>query len=674
MIFVVCVLAWLAVVLSWWWTHRNRYWDVAIKTNGDIKQQIVQLPLRHILNPKLRQEIKIFNRLCLVMPTIDGVAVMYREQMKALLRNPRYRPRQDPYERLFYGYACYVLSQKYKDEIKCRQLHRNLIFLLAPKRKIIKKINAILPRQQYLVNSLPIYKVFHDTYCDPLQPGIFASEPWQQIVAHGSYIKYVNHQMVVKRYAHAYELKSDNWQMVTIKVATDKRDFTCEVNRGVIICKHLRTGESHTFTVRGEKIRLATSLCEKKDALEIYLSWQGEAVVGLDGGEARWLTDNEISENKRLEGIVDKAYRAKYITGEKLRTRYLAASKLVPSLDNLTKVVILEKPEDFINQWNSLNDFKKVARLFGGFNLVFIYSGAVPIIEETVRLTVKEHQITECHRERLWIYFVDRSTTDPDALYLLIRLSQSGHYVPLEQTPPGLAVSRTWPYTKTLTVSNTLPQKMTKNLVIPLVFHRPSIVSAHGTVLTVVGLASGKISHYVLPTSLQIKNEWLTTHINIPLKVKLAGYETRQFTITRQENNCKSRLTKKELVTALQEIEIKTDDKKFDAIFNKTIVEGDDMATLAAVKVAYQNQDRKLLLAALDERHQITADVWQYLLTQIVGLRARVDKIYLTPCINIMGEFTVKFVCMEQQYAFSTKKNLSSKVNFVTIKHGNSNG
>ena len=124
----------------------------------------------------------------------------------------------------------------------------------------------------------------------------------------------------------------------------------------------------------------------------------------------------------------------------------------------------------------------------------------------------------------------------------------------------------------------------------------------------------------------------------------------------------------------MQEIEIKTDDKKFDAIFNKTIVEGDDMATLAAVKGAYQNQDRKLLLAALDERHQITADVWQYLLTQIVGLRARSDKIYLTPCINIMGEFTVKFVCMEQQYAFSTKKNLSSKVNFVTIKHGNSNG
>ena len=98
------------------------------------------------------------------------------------------------------------------------------------------------------------------------------------------------------------------------------------------------------------------------------------------------------------------------------------------------------------------------------------------------------------------------------------------------------------------------------------------------------------------------------------------------------------------------------------------------MKTLSAVKVAYQNQDRKLLMAVLGERHQITVDVWQYLLTQFVGLRVRADKIYLTPCVNVMGEFTINFECRGQKYAFNTKKNLSGSAKFATINYGNSNG
>ena len=133
-------------------------------------------------------------------------------------------------------------------------------------------------------------------------------------------------------------------------------------------------------------------------------------------------------------------------------------------------------------------------------------------------------------------------------------------------------------------------------------------------------------------------------------------------------------MTKKDLATALREIQINTDDKKLNALFNKSVIEGEDVGTLAAVKVAYQNQDRKLLLVALEERHQITADVWQYLLTQFVGLRVRADKIYLTPCVNVMGEFSITFECQGRKYAFNTKKNLSSSAKFATIKYGNSNG
>lgn len=672
--FVICALGWLALLVVWWWTHRNRYWLIETKTAGVVKQKIIRLPLSHVRNLKLRREIKIFNRLCLVMPTVNGVAVFYREQLRALLRNPRHRPSDNPYERLFYGYACDVLAQKTPQEVVQRQLRRNLTFLLAPKRKIVKRIQAVWTRQSYQLYSKPIYKIFNDCFCDPLQPGIVMKQPWQFVV-HGSYIKYYNQDLVVKRYAHGYALQAATTQTVTIKVAADKNDFDCVVSRGVVTCKHLTTGEVHTYAVRGDKVRLATSVCAKIDALEIYVTWQGEAKISLDGGDAQWLPLADVAANQRLERIVTAAHQAKFITGERLRARYLAALKVVPSLSCLTKVVVLQNENDFLLAWQSLKDYQRIAELFQGFNLVFVYSGAVPVVEQIIRANVSAQQIKISHEKHLWLYFVDRTVTDPDALYYLTKVAQGGHYVPVEPTPPGLAISHTWPYVKTLTVTNTLAHKMTRNLVVPLIFNQPMVVSAGGTILKAVNLNTGHVSHYVLPVAVHLPNEWITTHVNLPLKVKLAGYETRQFTITRRESNQKVRLTKKDLATALREIQICTDDKKLDAVFAKTVVEGEDPKTLAAVKVAYQNQSRKLLLAALNERHQITVDVWQYLLTQFVGLRVRGDRIFLTPCVNVMGEFTINFECQGQKYAFNTKKNLSRGIKFANINHyGNSNG
>lgn len=659
--------------VTWWWTHRNRYWLIETKTAGTVRSRIVKLPLRHIDYEKLRREIKIFNRLCLVMPTVNGVAVVYREQLSALLRDAKYKPSADPYERLFYGYACYMLTQKLTDEVIVRQLKRNLLFLLAPARKIVKRQAVVWSRKKYQLNATPIYKIFQDCYLNPLQAGIVTSMPWQ-ISVQGSYIKYYNADVVVKRYAHAYTLQAETTQTVTLKVAPDKTDFDCQINRGVVTCRHLPTGEVHTYTVRGEQVRLATSLCGKTDALEIYLTWSGTAKVGLDGGQPRGLTQSEIMHNQRLEKLVTAAYQAKYVTGERLRARYLAALKVVPSLDGLTRVVTVRSVEEFLQAWAALDDYRQIARLFHGFSLVFLYSGAVAGIVEQMMQRITNELMNECHQDQLWLYLIDRTVTNPDALYFLSKMATGGHYVAPAPTPTGLSVTKNWPYVKTLTVTNTLAQTMTRDLVVPLVFNHLSVVSANGSILMVVGVNSGRVSNYVLPTTVHLTGEWLTTHFNLSLKVKLAGYETRQFTITRRENQTKTRLTKKDLATAVSEIQIHTDDKKLDAVFNKTVVDGEDINLLAAVKAAYQNQDRKLLLTALGDRHQITVDVWQYLLTQLVGLRVRAGKIYLTPCVNIMGEFTIAFVCAKHQYQFNTRKNLSNSANFVTIKYGNSNG
>ena len=673
MLFAICVITLLGVLGGLVWLRRNRYWLVETKTAGTVRSRIVRLPLQHIDNKKLRHEIKIFNRMYLVLPVVHGVAVAYREQLRTLLRNPKTKPSADPYERLLYGYACYVLMHKVGDEVVRRQLRHNLLFLLAPKRKIVKRQNVTWVRCQYQFHSVPVYKIFRDCYLDPLQPGITLPEPWQMVV-HGSYIKYYNDHMVVKRYAHAYELSATETQTITLKVANDKTDFDCQISRGVVTCRHLPSGESHTYAVRGDNVRLATSMCAKVDALEIYITWQGDAKICLDGGQPHWLTCAEVTDNQRLEHLVNTAYQSQFIMGERLRTRYLTAVKLVPSLHGLTRVVAVRSVDDFWRVWNALEDYRYVARLFRGFSLVFLYSGAVGDVANVMLANLTQEQIMVCQQDNLWIYLIDSTVTEPDAWYILNKMARSNHYVAPAQTPVGLSVSRTWPYTKTLTVTNNLPRTVTQNVSIPLRFNRLSVVTAVGTILTVVGLVSGRVNTYVLPVPVHIAGEWMTTHVNIPLKIKLAGYETRQFVIMRRENQSKDRLTKKDLMTALSEIQIRTDDKKFDALFNKPVIDGEDSGVLTAVKAAYQNQSRKLLLAALGERNQITMDVWQYLLTQVVGIRVRVGKIYLAPCMNIMGEFTLSFLCEGQRYCFNTKKNLPTSDRFATIKYGNTNG
>ncbi|MCQ2382134.1 MAG: hypothetical protein MJ054_02405, partial [Clostridia bacterium] len=513
------------ISFAWWWTHRNRYWIIETKTTGVVKSRIVHLPLQHIKHEKLRREVKIFNRLCLVLPTVNGVAVIYREQMRSLLRNPKYKPSNNPYERLFYGYACYVLMQKNIDEVFQRQLKRNLLFLFAPSRKIVKRRLVVWSRRQYELHSTPIYKIFKDNYLDPTQPGIVLPTPCRT-ETYGSYLKYYNNEIIVRRYAHAYTLDSKDLQTITLKVAHDKTDFDCQINRGIITCKHLSTKETHTYAVRGEQVRLATSMCSHVDALEIYITWQGHCEIRLDGGHPRWLTLQEIETNQHIEHLVTSAYQSKYITGERLRSRYLSAEKLVPSLSGSSKVIAVRTADDFRQVWVDLTCYRKIASLFQGFSLVLLYSGATTEVTDLMMTTLTNDVITSCHQNQLWLYLIDRTVTETDALYIFNKMANSHHYVPPAPTPTGLTVTKNWPYVKTLTVTNTLSKSMTRDLVIPLQFNQLSVVSANGTVLTVVGLSSGRVNTYVLPVSLHLTGEWITTHVNIPLKVKLAGYES----------------------------------------------------------------------------------------------------------------------------------------------------
>lgn len=667
--FTLCALGFISGVVWLGWWYRNRYQSLRYNPHAPVKEQIVQLPLRGLTHQRLRHEVKIFNKMCLVLPTRQGVAVAYQEQLTALLREPTHQPGTDPYEKLFYGYACAVLLQKKPPVVVTRQLQKNLLFVFAPKRKIVQRRRVTLATTFDPWCLVPTYKIFDHEYLDPRQPD-FRTEVPLSLSVNDSYLKYYHHDLVIRRYENFYELTAVGTQKITLVVAADKSDYTCQINRGTITCKNLTTGAVKTYTVRGEQVRLGTSLCAATDALEIYLTWQGQATVSVNHGTKQLLSPETVAWHRQAERIVTAAYHAKYIHGQKLRLRYQAAEKYVPSLRLLTRVVLVNEPDDFLHVWQDLTIYQRVATLFGGFNLVFVYPGVAPLVADLVAEMVTPEQRQACQQAQLLLYFVDRTVTDPDALYFLTRMAGDNFYAPPAMTTTTATLPKTFPYVKSLTVANPAPHPVTKQLIYPLVFTTPMIVTVDGSVLQAVGLYTGRISTYHLPTVYHQRDEFLTTHLNLPIKIKLQGFEQKQLTVTRMETTTRRRLRAKDLVAALSEIVVTTMDKNLNTIFVKPVNDGEDAATLHLVKLADKNVDRKILVAALGDKHALTADVWQYLLTKIIGVRLAGGKIYLAPNVNLLGEFTLSGVCHGEKFIFNTRKYLPNNQSHATIPYG----
>lgn len=648
---------------------RNPYLILRTAVTGAVRERIVRLPLKGITYSPLRHEIKIFNHLCLVMPSAHGVAVAYVTHMAGLLADPHYRPSTDPYDRLLYAYACAVLLSKSTDERQQRQLRKHLWFVFAPARKIVKRINPIWSSQLYSLYRVPFYKIFNNGYCDPRVCPIQTDQPLTMTV-YGSYVKYQNANLTLRYFGNFYELEMRSEQQIALTVAKDKTDYDCTINRGVVTIKHLVTGESHTYTVHGEQVRLGSSLASATDKLVIYLTGQGHLTISVDHASRQLLTTAELTANRQVENIVTAAYQAHWVHGEKLLTRYRAAVKCVPSLKWLTHVVMVREPVDFFLVWDELSAYRRAAKLCGGFNLVFLYAASNRMVADLVTGFIDDATVRACQAERLLLFFIDRTTVEPDALYLLTKMSKPTTYVPPAPVLPAVRVTKSYPYVARLSVRNASPNPVTKTVDWPLTFRGWSVVSGQGSILTVVNVDSGRQATYHLPTAVHLTGEYLADHWTIPIKVKLAGYEQRQLTVTRHDAVLPSRPRVKDLVAALDDIQIKTADTALQALFNKPLDNQENPSLLALVKAAVKNVDQQLLLAVLADKHALPADVWQYLLTKVVGIRFAGGKIHLTPCVNLLGDFALSLTCHGEKYHFNTKKGLPSSTKIATITYG----
>jgi hypothetical protein len=467
-------------------------------------------------------------------------------------------------------------------------------------------------------------------------------------------------------------------------VADDKCDWDCGISRGVVCCRNLIDGRTKKYKITGENVHIASSLLEKTDKLEIYVTAVGFVGVSVDGAKRRLLSPGEIDFNKRVEEIVKAAHNSQFVVGENLRQRYLTTEKQIPSLRLLTVVNEICDAETILNALDNLEYYKKAAKLFNGLNIVFLYSGGNDFVAKLVSGFIAREDITDLYKNRVFMYFIDRIVVPVDVVYYLTRMIRAGGVGVggavrtdntrlqrggnAEKQTTGGAVGvrenmgsggmgatgkntgsgntvravvcdkividnervgvhevkgKSYPYSKTVVLQNGNPKPQNVTVAVPIIFGGLSVVSVTGKTVTVVGLNSGRTNIYKLPKEaiVNVRDEMITDSMEILYKTKLAGYEERRFQIIKNEGVLSPKERKNRFLKSLADICVRSADPKFDKIFSLPVTEKETPQILSAVKATVKNVDRALFISILSARNELGSDLWAWLLNKIIGVR-----------------------------------------------------
>jgi hypothetical protein len=437
----------------------------------------------------------------------------------------------------------------------------------------------------------------------------------------------------------------------------------------LVKCINLINGEVKKYKITGDKIRLATSVAEKTDALEIYVTCVGKAVISVDGAKERLLSFTEIEYNKRAEQIISAAYNSKFVAGQNLLQRYNSVEKEIPSMRLLSVVYEITDADVFITVIEEVELYKKIAKLFGGFNIIFLYSGGNDFAAKLVSGFIGRDDIGELYKSNCFMYFIDRVTTSVDTIYFLSRMKIASEQKRAVQNgeimadSPHIAVNeingKTYPYTKTVVLQNADKKQQIVTAAVSVILGGMSVVSCDGKVVTVVGLYSHRTDIYKLPQDAKvcIKNEIITDRIEVIIKTRLSGYEQKKFPIIKNEGVLSPKERKSQFLKSIENICVVSTDAEFSGIFAKNVTEKETPQVLFAVKSAVRNADRKLFISVLSGRNEIGADTWAYLLNKIIGIRNIKNSVQIVPDISITGDFSLSFDYNGQTHNFSIVKN-----------------
>ena len=555
------------------------------------------------LSKKLSREIRIFNKMRLVMPCRHKVPVLYSQFLGRLVLEPRWVLRgEDAFLRLLYVCAAANLYAHTGESLVRRQLLKNIIYVFGM-RDVFKSKRKFSLRQRFL-NT---YEISRFKYLREK----FVSE--KNRIDRPSYTFYKKDGWRVKHYIDktlAVECFETNAEKFTHFVAADKLKYNLSHTADTFFA----TGEGAAVGLYApDKVAFGSSICEKGDELKIYvnLSNTPSAASGCHPSTQRGpiyvirgatksditatvaelkrrrgkldylLIAGEVREAAQIEAVFQRAWAGRFVRGDGLREKFAAACKYVPTLWLPTLVYNIERADDFFAVVDSFWLFRKIVAAGQRLNVIFMYSAMNDEVREIIKTFSDEQEARELIGAGVFLFFIDRVKAGNKAVNYLSLMGEVAllRGVQRQSNPyieTNVHISNTFPVTHTIYVRNTLEKARTAKVRIPLdvggdlegfSFGMPAVCKRVGANLQVTGLRHGKSSNYKLPAGAKVSDEFgralgesselACERVFVAVDVKLAAFEEKVLKIVRGEGGLSRAERKQAFLGSIEDIRVR---------------------------------------------------------------------------------------------------------------------
>lgn len=678
--------------------------NASLRPGGKVSERIVKIEKQlcrkvEIVSKKLLREIKIFNKLKLVMPCRHGVPVIYSQYLGRLVLEPRWVLRDsDGIARLLYICAAANLYGRTVDTLVRRQLLKNMLYVFGFRDIIKKTRKLVLTQRSLFINKQARFKYLSSRF-------IFA----QNRVDRPSYTVYENKKHYIDKVLPV-ECFETSLEKFSYFVSNDKFKYSLTHTSDTFFA----VGEGKTIGLYvPDKVSFGSSICEKVNDLMVHATSEGNkyyvihakskpevtSIIGeLKRRRGRMdylLTADEAKEVAQIEAIFERAWMSCFVRGEGLKDKFTSACKYVPTLFLPTLSFTIEKPDDFFAVVDNFKLFRKIAQTGNSINVVFLYSSPNDEVREIIKAFIDKDEAKELISKGVFLFFVDRVQAEDKAVNYLSLMSEpppkTRTYSASDQKDVEVVthITNSYPITHTIYIRNTSKTAKTAKVRTPisvgseiegLPFGMPSICSRTGANLQVTSLKSGRSSNFKLPIGATVTDEFGRTigegetacnRVFVGCDVKLGAFEEKVLKIVKGEGGISRAGQKQTFLGSLENVMVKGD-LRLQRIFEMNVTDGTDDKLCSALKESIRNFDISLFFALLAKRDTISSDVYAVIINRVIGIKLLRGKIQLMPCIAITGSFELCFSYKDMPYNFHVKqKGGGFTVNYGDTEHRN---
>jgi len=385
---------------------------------------------------KINREIKIFNRMKLIMPRRHKVPVLYLEWMAKLRADPHILVRsRDPFQKLMYLYAASNLYAACYDGFTRRQLYKNLLYVFGKEPVRVIRVFRLSKRRLFAIRQ-PHFRYTRLGFV-PRESCTRFSHSYIVKTDGGAEIKtYTDNTLPVR----CFEIRGNH--RFTYTFAPDKMKCTVGHTSDTFFCTCNNTVTA--VFVHGARVSFENSLAQKEKELILYINVKDGAKIFIlhaktkqeaqtitaqlrkQGARLDYLqTSQQIAENQEIEKLYSRACFSRFITGEKLGNRYAAAVRHVPTLYLPTMVYDVTEPTELFTVIDNFSRFHAIARTAGHINVVVLYSSQNDVVREYIAAFTNRNDAKNLVRAGVFVFFIDRVRVPNDVVYYFSQMLEA---------------------------------------------------------------------------------------------------------------------------------------------------------------------------------------------------------------------------------------------------------